>query len=303
LLEEGKPDDYYSLTSGFSINDTGVYNLLVRSQDSQELKYLKVSINLESCIIYVVIEEQKPEETSLKIRNDCEDIDLYVYQNGVPNTKGFVIKAKETIPFAWDLVNRKTEIYVDFSTGDIKNYHSSDNKFNWESLQDIIESVIPVNKNDSIKVHSSVLIEGNSRILRFYKPKSKSNKKESLFTETQRTGKEIFNLNVGLEINNLGISLISQIKKHNQLKRTEILYIYFKGIKFKMLDSNQNRIFQARIKYMNIDNNTSNESAFPVILTPSKPKALLSTETNAYFLDVLVHQKPFVKDVILFRFK
>ena len=70
-----------------------------------------------------------------------------------------------------------------------------------------------------------------------------------------------------------------------------------KGIEFSMVDSNQNRDLQARIKYLNIDNNTTYDTHFPVILTPTKAKELLAPDTKNYFMDVHIHQKPFTKDV------
>jgi len=47
---------------------------------------------------------------------------------------------------------------------------------------------------------------------------------------------------------------------------------------------------QLRVKFLNIDNNTSYDTSFPVLLTPTKPKDL-EPGTKNYFLDTLIVQR------------
>ncbi len=47
-------------------------------------------------------------------------------------------------------------------------------------------------------------------------------------------------------------------------------YIYFKNIELGMTEKVKHRTFQLRIKFFNVDNNTSYNTITPVIITPNK---------------------------------
>lgn len=72
------------------------------------------------------------------------------------------------------------------------------------------------------------------------------------------------------------------------------------GVELRFVDSNLNRQAQFRIKFLNIDNNTTFDTTFPVLLTPTKPRDLLDPNKKNYFLDVLVNQKPFSKEITFY---
>ena len=73
-----------------------------------------------------------------------------------------------------------------------------------------------------------------------------------------------------VEISQIGISLIDSERN----KRYELLYATFKGLGIKINENTQMRTSQIEIKYINIDNNSSFTTMFPVIMTPTKFKEI-----------------------------
>ena len=129
------------------------------------------------------------------------------------------------------------------------------------------------------------------------KAKEKNKKKDLEEQKTQETKTNekdnVINLNVEVQIKNIGISIISNLTtdKEKKLKeRREALYVRLKGLFFRMVDSSQMKSSQVRLKFLNIDNNTSYDTSFPVLWTPTKPDDL-KDESKNYFLDALIVQK------------
>lgn len=64
-------------------------------------------------------------------------------------------------------------------------------------------------------------------------------------------------------LSSLGISII--MFRHKEL--VEANYIYLKHIEFGLLQTQQHTTTQLRVKFINIDNNTSINTTTPVLLT------------------------------------
>ena len=60
----------------------------------------------------------------------------------------------------------------------------------------------------------------------------------------------------------------------NTGRRVELLYLTLKNVDFILLETKALRTSQLKIKYINIDNNSSNSTMFPVIMTPTKYKVI-----------------------------
>jgi len=72
LMEDNKNDEHWKWSTAFNINNVGVYNFEIQTEDGKERKYMKVAVSLKASLIFVTIEEQPKEEVSLKVFNDCE---------------------------------------------------------------------------------------------------------------------------------------------------------------------------------------------------------------------------------------
>lgn len=86
------------------------------------------------------------------------------------------------------------------------------------------------------------------------------------------------------------------VNKETQRKeRKEIAYLWLGGVEAKVIDSEESMTAQFRLKFLNLDNNATYDTSFPVLLTPEKPEEL-AVGTKNYLMDVLVSQKK-TKDV------
>lgn len=277
----------WNWTGNFDIAGVGIVNLLARSADKTEMKFLKASISLVGSIIFIQIEEQEPNNTSLRVQNEMEGIDLVFYQTCTKASEGLKISSIGSSPYAWHNPLQTREIYVDFQHGGKVNFHSSSNKYSFDTLHNIVETVFPISKNQEVKIHSTIEIQGSTRVLRFYPAMEDAPKRKKQ--------NEIANLSFQVKLRGIGISFISTTKK----QKKELLYICIKGIDIAMLTTNLVQAYQLRIKYINIDNNSFIGAIFPVLLTPSAPKELLDPQSKNYFVDVSIIQNPNSKEVYL----
>jgi|JI61114BRNA_FD_contig_101_38160_length_1282_multi_2_in_0_out_0_1 hypothetical protein len=71
-------------------------------------------------------------------------------------------------------------------------------------------------------------------------------------------------MNVRMDINDLGVSLISLFNNTTM----ELFYFYINKVTFVAILTEQQRELQFAINYLNIDNNYYSLSKYPVFLTP-----------------------------------
>jgi len=271
---------------------------------------MKTTITLQNSTIFIVIEEEQVEKTTLKIRNDVPDINLRVYQEGTNPLDGNVVKSGAIIPWSWELPSQKKVISVDFGFEDTESYLPSGQSFKFDTLNRVQRIQIPsIQKDKSSKIYNVVSMEGNARVLTFFAPvKRRNNRKYSSLKDLDENKAQknnttsFYNLNLEVNLRAVGISVISGIKnkKKKKKERKEVMYLVLRGLEFKLLDSIESSTFQLRMKYLNLDNNIIYDTSFPVALTPSKP-ALLGPDTRNYFLDVLISQRktPEVKFIFI----
>lgn len=274
ILDETNKEKW-NWTGAVDIAAAGVINLLARSVDKQ-VRFLKIKISLEGSVIFIEFDEQDPNETSLRVQNDLENVDIVFYQTCAKASEGFKISGKGSLPYSWHNPCLPREIYVDFQYGGKINYHSGANKYSFDELNKVIESVFPIPKQGDMKIHSVTEIHGKTRIMRFY-PASEEKKKKV---------EEVATFSFQVKLTGVGFSLIST----TETQRIELLYASIKGIDAAILTTNLMQAYQFRIKYINCDNNTYVGSFFPVFLTPLTPKELLAPDSKSYFADILIRQ-------------
>ena len=162
--------DFWSWTHGFDIQAVGLYNYLLSSKDKKQSKFLKTVVNLEYSTIFVIIEEENPEQLPFKVRNDCPNVDIVVYQSGTSANDGLTLRSGETAPWAWVYPNKKKEVLATFSLESVKGYLPPDTKFSFDSLNTLFKAKVPVGKDKKVIVYASVAVEGSTRVLKFFIP-------------------------------------------------------------------------------------------------------------------------------------
>lgn len=207
----------WDFSNGFAINNLGVYNVLLRNKERNEFKFIKVSIILQHSSIHIIIDEEKPDSTSIKIRNETKDISITAFQLGTNPKDGFTVAPGKTIPYAWLLPSGKKAIYADYSTEDVLNYHSIENKYSFEELTSKIATEVPVGYEKKTKVEVSIAIEGNSRVMRFTPPEEK---KEEIKGKDDKTPKKV----IEIALKGVGISLISKVGNEKKMEKGEKLF-------------------------------------------------------------------------------
>ena len=289
--ERGNPDFWY-WTGGFTINAVDSYNLLLRNKEYGQFKFLRATINLWNQILFIIVEEQTPETASLKVRNECEDVTIKIIQSCQSENSGITVPPQTTMPFAWAYPDKEREISSSFHKEGLFSTAISGVTFRFDVLNKIQQINIPIKSTGKEQtVFVDVVPENGSRILKFH-PGNFIKKKEIKEKE-----KEILNMHLDVKIVGLGLSLIANISGKEKSQRVEVIHILLKGLEFALDDTNISKSSQFRVKYLNIDNNTSYRTSFPVFLTPSKPKELLIDNQKNYYLDTLIVQKPGSKDV------
>mgnify|MGYP003880018663 FL=1 len=133
ILDEDDKERW-NWTGALDITAVGVVYLLARSSDRSKSRFLKIKITSESSIIYVEIDEQAQDDTSLRVQNDVENIDIVFYQTCTKASEGFRISGVGSLPYAWQNPSQTRELYVDFQYGGKINFHSSANKYSFDNL-------------------------------------------------------------------------------------------------------------------------------------------------------------------------
>jgi len=284
-IESVEDAEKWSWSNGFDIQAVGLYNYLVFGKDRSQMKFFKTSVSLESSTLFVVIEEEKIETPTFKIRNDCPDLEITVWQANSGSYLSQPVRPGETIPWAWAYPNMKKEISAAFSSEQIAPYHDPSLGFSFDNLNNAYKLRIPVTKESRLRVDAFIVVEGSTRILKFVLVEDRritnimTSSTNSVARQPSNIVEEIINTNIEVNIKGLGISIISSLTTNKQQRtkeRREVLYILLRGIDFRMINSSSMKYSQLRVKFLNIDNNTSYDTSFPVLLTPTKPKDLES---------------------------
>jgi hypothetical protein len=77
---------------------------------------------------------------------------------------------------------------------------------------------------------------------------------------------ELTKTKIGLSLTEIGISLIGG------RPRSEILFTSIKKLELIIMEKQNRRSYELKIKYINIDNNLHHNTIFPVLFTPLKER-------------------------------
>jgi hypothetical protein len=109
-----------------------------------------------------------------------------------------------------------------------------------------------------------VSLQGASRVLKFFTIKPK---------DLEKTDSESDML-IRAHLPSLGISLISAAGT----KKIELVYICFAPIMFVMVNKNDTTSIHLRVKALIIDNNSSDDPLYPVMMYPEQAHKLMDTD-------------------------
>lgn len=228
--------------------------------------------------MFLTLDHQKPENVLVQIQNDTGSFDLEVSQYGVKDIS-FLVPNGQKKPFAWSEPFGETKIVV-------KLLSKSDSSVELVCSLDKLNQVFCENlkfRTGEIPLSYHVHLQGSARVLRFYTIKPRDTEKRKLDTD----------LLVRAHLPSLGISLISAAKK-----KTEIAYICMAPIMFVLVNKNDATSLHFRIKALIIDNNSSDDPLYPVMVFPEQAAKLRDSELP--YMDIIckIQNKKKASDVL-----
>lgn len=221
--------------------------------------------------------------------NDLPDVRLIAYQNGCDRKDGIHINKNSFKMFGWEYPIREKKINIELEFENVQ-YAADIASFYFDKIDSDEAKEFLVNSKHgshfpSYRFMVSTFIEDSTKKLRFFKDDpvlEKYRKEDKINLQLQITFKEI------------GISLIGEYNK----KRIEIMYIYLFNPEFAIFESQISRSTQLRVKYINIDNASSENTIFPVAFTPTKLEDILRKE-NKFHLDMCLDQNIMANNVMI----
>ncbi|CAK86161.1 unnamed protein product (macronuclear) [Paramecium tetraurelia] len=198
------------------------------------------------------------------------------------------INNNQQCAFSWEYPceRRELAIHLQFE-GDLStHYRLNPIYINLEEAEAVQEYIISslISEQQQYKFYIISLWEGASRKLKFQQK-----------VQDQQNQHDTNILKFDVNLNQVGISLIDQC----YTKRVELIFIYFEGLEFNLLQTTQSKRSEFRVKYINIDNNTSSKTMFPVIFTPTAQKEIF--EFNKPHLSLVLEQSTQVKSISLIK--
>jgi len=307
-LKTDQEENLWDWSKMLDFSNPGITNFKIRNNQTSETKFIKATITFQGAVLFVVLEEEKPETCELKIQNDISGVQILVSQKDAEPSQSETIKSGAHAPWGWEFPSGEKQVSVEFKTDEdpSKTFKTDYHFFDFNTFNQVQKVLIPGKTPSELKhIFAVVTMDGHTKTLKFFADhvaggrqglQSPIRMKTETETETEETTlireQKLLNFNFEVNISGIGVSLISRLNNPKTMKkdRREVLYLFLAGFQFKMLSSNENTVHQLRVKYLNLDNNTHFKTTFPVLLTPTKPKDLLLNENN-YMIDFLISQK------------
>ncbi|CAD8067129.1 unnamed protein product [Paramecium primaurelia] len=198
------------------------------------------------------------------------------------------INNNQQCAFSWEYPCERRDLVIQLQfEGELQTHYRVNPIFiNLEEAEAVQEYVIQslLSESKQYKFYIISLWEGASRKLKFQQE-----------MQNQQNQHDTNILKLDINLNQVGISFIDQCYS----KRVELIYIYFQGLEFNLLQTTQSKRSEFKVKYINIDNNTSSKTMFPVIFTPTKQKEIF--EFNKPHLSLILEQSTQVKSISLIK--
>ncbi|CAI2385812.1 unnamed protein product [Moneuplotes crassus] len=269
--------------------------------------YWKIDRCIQNSIIFITIQEEEDRFPLYKIENKARDVILKYRQKGAKTYE--FCQFEESKRFAWDKLydkhkvdveawieskekkTRLCRIEVEFDVMEKSDEHRYDlrNMFSDEEIED--NGFTDVGRVLNYRTHTN----GYTKCLVF--------DDTIIMEEEDETEYNTPDLIVNLELEGLGISLISDGNPDTVNERREVLYCSLKDIQAILIDFKTERKIQLRVSNMQFDNQFSIETAYPVTLFSQKSKMNKDKEvelSQPFFNLNIVYCKD-IPDVVFFK--
>lgn len=275
-------------------------------------KYLNLEKKLEGSSTFVLFKETSNENSQFYIENHSSNISCKVWQMNYEQNADLVDVRSKTI-FAWSNYREKTIFCVQFFIGSLssrpltlnedsslRRYLIEDDRvtfiFSEKTGSSIKDKKFFTNQTSQQKVYpASDLIDLKTSMYSGFTIKAKIStdgmRKSIIFTDIVHDVKKITNdlttlFELNLRIEKFGISIISDNKnleaKKDKYRRYEAVYLTFKDIMFytkkQIVGEEIKSDMQLKVLDMEIDNQYSYISHFPIIMRPVNSFKFLKKE-------------------------
>jgi hypothetical protein len=294
-------------SGALNITKSGISNFLVRfGEKKRDVRFLRMDTRVENHILYVIFSESDENSANYMIINEFQEFQLEVRQTGCEDFDTLIVHENSCSLFAWDNPTYPLEITITFRFKDPKVYYSDPIRVTFEEIDTYkylqIRPKSPL--FEDLQIGIVVYIEGPTRKLRFFDKREKKlsfdiknpDNIPSLMRRPanfMKQSDDVLLFQFKLSLKSIGVSVIGDYKG----KRMEIMYITLQGPEMMILERAGTRIFHIRVKYINIDNNSSLLNPFPVALTPKKYKELMNS--GKFIFDVCLEENSMAKEVTL----
>ena len=252
---------------------------------------MKAEIRNDMGLIYIIIDEYSKGFEPYYIEQSLEpNFQFSILQGCESKHQAFTLESKNSLPFCWDYPNEKKELkliikdtqglYVDF------NHSISIDKIDSK----VYLTIQPVDKikNPEYNLQIVTIIENQSKktfIKRYDKVKKIKKGGKEIELEGKDEGKKINReTEISCRISHIGINIIQNTSNTTR----EILYLTLRNLEFCLVDTKKTRTLQAKIRYINLDNNHSYLVNYPVLLTPTEYEKIM--KKGKYFMNVYIEK-------------
>ena len=299
----------------FSINNRNLTTVELIDSDKTKRKFINISTKLFGISTVLLITEAEINTARIRIDNYSSNISIKVYQHGSINDEVYLNPCSQTI-FVWPNINNKKILKFNFGFGELDDCCIMINhKTKYELLNENLEVIkgkdlteskrypyeenITLYKNDYTCQVIKLIIstDGEKFFIQIF---------DHISSEKISHKKSEFEFQA--EIPKFGISLIGDntyttchAKNFNAYNRIEICYIVFENILLfygeETSDKNCNKNIQIKVKYLEIDNQISPFTNFPIVIIPNYENNPKENE-DLYFFNAVYSSENNPKDNI-----
>ena len=249
---------------------------------------MKAEIRNDQGLIYIIIDEYKAGFEPYYIEQNLEqNFEFSIMQSCESKPPSFKVDNKNPIAFCWDYPNDKKEIKVM-----IKDNQEIYQDYSHVLTIDKIDSKMfltlqPKGKEPEYTIQVLTILENQSKRTYFkrYEKKKKGKNAQNINLEGNEDKKKINReVEITCRLSHIGINIIQNTSN----KTREILYLTLRNLEFCLVDTKKTRTLQAKIRYINIDNNHTYLVNYPVLFTPTEYNKIM--KKGKYFLNVFVEK-------------
>ena len=283
-------------SQNIDITNLGITNVVIRQRENiYEKKFLKLDIMNQDGLIYIMVTEYAENYGPLMIKNTLDNISVIFKQLIKPKEMDFPfdkLKPKSHTIYSWDYALGEKTMVIEF----LSEEYEKTKPLKLNSITNINETyqvvLIPKNINEKplvviiiIKLYKEMKIiefmNAELRTIKYDMEVLNDNQLESLNIKKKDLSTSI---KLILKIENIGISFI----QNTSIPFNELIFVCFKGFNFIAIDSkNRIRTYQIRLKNFVINNNSSDQVRFPVVISSVEK----FSENNPKFLLNLILKK------------